>query len=77
MSILPIASTPARAHDELMFAPYCPRHGHRVLLDSDCMTVINTAAGIEARWRCTCGYLGVTLTGANARQPSTEHARCA
>ncbi len=77
MSNLPMASRVALAHDEPMFAPHCPRHGHRVLLDSDCMTLVNTVAGIEARWRCTCGYRGVTLTGVNARRLSTEHERCA
>lgn len=72
-----MATEVERAHDETMFAPHCPRHGHRVLLDSDCITLINTVVGIEAHWRCTCGYRGVTLTGANARCPSAEHERCA
>lgn len=47
-----------------MFAPYCPNHGHRVLLFvEDIVAVDATPLGIEVTYRCWCGYEGVWLSG--------------
>jgi len=47
-----------------MFSVDCPRHGTRVLLGlSDIDRINNTDHGIEVHYTCTCGYVGLWLTG--------------
>ena len=44
-----------------MIAPYCERHGRRVLLsESDIVSVINASDGIVVSWQCFCGHRGRT-----------------
>lgn len=60
-----------------MFAPYCPRHGSHVLLSHDDLTVRSTDQGIEVVWRCSCGHVGRTRTGAHARPAPASDRACA
>jgi len=47
-----------------MFAVYCPRHGHRVLLGHGAIqSVMNTPDGVVMHWECDCGAVGTTRTG--------------
>lgn len=42
-----------------MFAPYCPRHGKRVLLSvDDIVDLTRGETGALVHFRCTCGYQG-------------------
>ena len=42
-----------------MFAPYCERHGSRVLLStSDIVAISHDDRGLFAEFVCTCGYHG-------------------
>lgn len=43
-----------------MFAPYCERHGSRILLSTTAITALeSTANGIVARFECSCGQVGI------------------
>lgn len=43
-----------------MFAPYCARHGSRVLLTTRNITaLVATENGLQAHYRCSCGLRGV------------------
>lgn len=43
-----------------MFAPYCTRHGSRVLLPTSAITaLVRGMDGIEAEFICHCGARGV------------------
>ena len=43
-----------------MFVVDCPVHASRVLLGpDDIVALINTPAGIELSYRCSCGHEGV------------------
>jgi hypothetical protein len=64
VAFLPVVAGAGPQDDRGMYAPHCPRHGTRVLLPLDAIEVTNTAAGIEVRWRCSCGHVGRHLTGA-------------
>lgn len=47
-----------------MFAPFCERHGARVLLTAHEITgMVRTPLGWEVSYRCYCGDEGVTLLG--------------
>ena len=47
-----------------MIAVHCPSHDARVLLSfHDVEEMRNTHAGIEVRYRCTCGHRGTWVTG--------------
>lgn len=42
-----------------MFAPYCERHGSRVLLPTTAITALErTPTGLLARFTCHCGQTG-------------------
>jgi hypothetical protein len=44
----------------LMFAPFCYRHGSRVLLSTTAITaLIPTDCGLVAHFTCTCGETGI------------------
>lgn len=60
-----------------MFAPYCPRHGTRVLLSADDLRVRTTDHGIEVVWHCSCGHVGRHLTGAAAHGAGAHGRACA
>lgn len=48
-----------------MFAPYCNRHGSRVLLPTSAITaLVRGPNGIEARFVCHCGAQGVWIADA-------------
>lgn len=58
-----------------MYAPYCSRHGSRVLLSWPRLRWLeNTAAGIELTFECYCGEHVEVLTGRLADAPPTEGA---
>jgi hypothetical protein len=43
-----------------MFAPFCYRHGSRVLLPTTAITaLIPTDCGLVAHFTCTCGETGI------------------
>lgn len=43
-----------------MFAPYCNRHGSRVLLPTSAITaLVRRTNGLEAEFLCHCGAHGV------------------
>lgn len=43
-----------------MFAPYCKRHGSRVLLPTSAITaLVSTDEGMMAHFTCICGQTGV------------------
>ncbi len=42
-----------------MFAPYCPKHRSRVLLNvDDIVDLRREEAGLLVHFRCSCGYVG-------------------
>jgi hypothetical protein len=46
--------------EKTMFAPYCNRHGSRVLLPTSAITaLVRGMDGIEAEFICHCGARGV------------------
>jgi hypothetical protein len=46
--------------EKTMFAPYCNRHGPRVLLPTSAITaLVRGMDGIEAEFICHCGARGV------------------
>lgn len=48
----------------MVFAPYCPVHGSRVLLFSDNVEMVqNTPKGIHVYYECNCGHHGVWHPG--------------
>ena len=48
----------------LMFAPYCPTHGSRVLLfDDNIERIVRTSTGLQIAYRCNCGYQGLWCPG--------------
>jgi hypothetical protein len=48
----------------LMFAPYCPTHGSRVLLfDDNIERIVRTSKGLQIAYRCNCGYQGLWFPG--------------
>jgi hypothetical protein len=54
-----------------MFAVYCPRHQHRVLLGARSIkALVNTPDGILVRWQCRCGAEGTVRTG---QPPAVTH----
>lgn len=56
-----------------MYAPYCPRHGSRVLLSWPRLRWLeNTPEGIELTFECYCGEHVEVLTGRLADAPPTE-----
>jgi hypothetical protein len=57
-----------------MLALFCPRHGHRVLLDLDRITrMVPVAAGMTAvEARCYDGELLLTIIGPGARLTPDE-----
>ena len=47
-----------------MFAPYCEKHGSRVLLPTTAIKAIHsTADGIIVHYECICGHFGVWRAG--------------
>lgn len=47
-----------------MFAPYCQRHGSRVLLSTESITaLVPTDHGILTYFTCSCGTSGVWEPG--------------
>jgi hypothetical protein len=43
-----------------MFAPYCERHGSRILLTTESITaLVSTDHGIVVHFVCSCGASGV------------------
>jgi hypothetical protein len=47
-----------------MFAVYCPRHHHQVLLGPrSIQSLVNTADGVVVQWQCHCGAAGTLHTG--------------
>lgn len=47
-----------------MFTVHCAGHGSRVILSNRRITnLLNTPAGIELHWACTCGTRGVEVLG--------------
>ncbi len=47
-----------------MFSVECPCHRARVLLGPESIVaLVSGDDGIEVHWRCTCGQMGVWLTG--------------
>jgi hypothetical protein len=54
-----------------MFSVFCTGHGGEVLLwASNIIGMVNTAEGIELRWRCPCGSTGTWITGARREHPA-------
>jgi len=46
------------SHDQYMFAPYCPRHGSRVLLGYESVIAVEqTSSGTKILLHCHCGEL--------------------
>jgi hypothetical protein len=61
-----------------MFDIYCPGHQSRVLLGSRSIeSIVNTADGIELRWRCRCGATGTELSGRRSSVTAPPVARAA
>ena len=61
MAILPLARMGPDRDDDLMFTVYCSGHASRVLLFPEHIVELhNRPAGIDLRWRCTCGTAGTT-----------------
>jgi hypothetical protein len=53
-----------------MFAPYCPRHGSRVLLGFESVIdVEQTAFGPKVLLRCSCGE----LLAHDSAEPAPQH----
>lgn len=47
-----------------MFAPYCERHGSRILLPTTAIKALETTAeGLVAYFECSCGHFGVWRPG--------------
>lgn len=47
------------------FAPHCPVHAARVLLDSSCIEALHPhpGGGVSIDFRCWCGFTGTLLPG--------------
>jgi hypothetical protein len=47
-----------------MFAPYCERHGSRVLLPTTAIQALeSTETGMVVQFQCICGQIGLWKSG--------------
>jgi hypothetical protein len=61
---LDLTTDPSSSYRDDMFAVYCPRHRHRVLLGHGAIqSVTNTPDGVVMQWECDCGAVGTMRTG--------------
>lgn len=61
-----------------MFAPYCPRHGYRLLLGYESVIGVDQTPGRSVvLLRCHCGELLTHDTGSASRPSPGSHASAA